>query len=110
MREQPWNRPWREWYQLERWRRRRRLQLKAHPVCAMCAARGLVTTATIADHVVPHHGDWNTFLLGDLQSLCKPCHDRDKRNEKERGWTPEVDADGWPIDPRHPANRGANAY
>jgi 5-methylcytosine-specific restriction enzyme A len=96
---------WDAWYCLERWRRRRRAQLLREPLCAFCLKRGLVTPATIADHITPHRGDWNAFILGALQSLCKPCHDSSKKVEERRGYLPDVGPDGWPTDPRHPANR-----
>jgi 5-methylcytosine-specific restriction endonuclease McrA len=102
-------RPWRSWYQLEVWRRRRRLQLRFEPLCAFCIARGVVTPATIADHVTPHRGDWNAFRLGALQSLCSDCHVRMKRRIDLHGYSSEIGDDGWPIDPRHPANGGKRA-
>ena len=83
----------------------RALQLRHHPVCVMCAARGITTPATIADHVVSHRGDWNAFILGELQSLCASCHNSGKRLLDERGYTNDIDDDGWPTDPRHPAKR-----
>jgi hypothetical protein len=92
--------PWRGWYATRRWRNRRRWQLHISPLCAMCLTRGKTTPATIADHVVSHHGDWNKFLLGELQSLCELCHNSSKR----RGFSGDVDDDGWPVDPQHPAN------
>jgi len=99
-------RPWRQWYQLERWRRRRRLQLRHFPVCRMCEARGLVTVATIADHVSSHRGDWNAFLLGELQSLCADCHNRLKQRLTLDGFcATSLDRNGWPLDLRHPANQ-----
>ena len=87
------------------WKRRRALQLKAEPLCKMCLANGLVTPATVADHVEQHHKDWNKFVLGKLQSLCTECHNRTKRVIELRGYGLEVDDDGWPTDPKHPANR-----
>jgi hypothetical protein len=59
----------------------------------------------------PHNGDWNRFLLGELQSLCRDCHARKwatdaKGGKPEIGYSREIGPDGWPIDPRHPANRG----
>jgi 5-methylcytosine-specific restriction enzyme A len=94
------------WYNLGRWRKRSKAQLRAEPLCRMCAARGIVTVATVADHIEPHQGDWNSFLIGELQSLCVPCHDQGKRTIERRGFDPfATDADGWPLDPRHPANR-----
>ena len=60
----------------------------------------MVTMADIADHIESHHGDWNAFLTGELQSLCAACH-----AQKARPFCYDVDDDGWPTDPEHPANR-----
>jgi 5-methylcytosine-specific restriction protein A len=98
-------RDWKPFYSTAFWLRRRRLQLNAHPLCKMCGARGVVTPATVVDHVKPHKGDWNLFALGELQSLCKPCHDSPKRAFELRGYSGDVGNDGWPTDPNHPANR-----
>jgi hypothetical protein len=49
---------------------------------------------TIADHVVPHKGDWNDFRLGELQSLCKQCHDSTKQLIERRGYSYETGTDG----------------
>ena len=75
-REAPWLDPWRGWYQLERWRRLRRAQLRREPLCALCLSRDVVAAATVADHVVHHQGDWTRFLTGQLQSLCAACRAR----------------------------------
>jgi 5-methylcytosine-specific restriction enzyme A len=68
---------------------------------ALCASkRGIVTAATVADHITPHNGDWNAFLAAALQSLCKPCHDSDKRYMDLHGKPrPIIGEDGWPIEP-----------
>jgi 5-methylcytosine-specific restriction protein A len=73
----------------------------------MCLQRGLTVPATVADHITPHRGDWNAFLLGPLQSLCKSCHNSTKRTVELRGYSPEIGPDGWPVDPNHPAWKGA---
>ena len=99
---------WNPWYGSARWKRLRTRQLLDYPVCAICADRGLVCAATIVDHVEPHRGDWNRFVLGKLQSLCKPCHDGIKRMIEERGYSTEIGLDGWPTDRRHPAYHRAN--
>jgi 5-methylcytosine-specific restriction protein A len=91
-------------YNSRRWQRVARHQLMAEPLCAFCAARGLVVPATIADHVEPHDGDLNKFWLGKLQSLCANCHNKDKSSEERRGYRTDIGIDGWPTDPRHPAN------
>ncbi len=57
-----------------------------------------MVAATVADHVEPHRGDPVKFWEGRLQSLCKPCHDRDKQRE-ENGGRPivAIACDGWPV-------------
>lgn len=37
--------------------------------------------------------------------LCFDCHDRQKRRLELHGYSNDIDDDGWPIDPRHPANK-----
>jgi hypothetical protein len=92
------------WYGSARWERIRRHQLYAHPLCKFCLERGRVTPAEICDHVEPHRGNVTKFWLGPFQSLCKSCHDRTKQYLETRGYRPDVGLDGWPLDPRHPAN------
>jgi 5-methylcytosine-specific restriction enzyme A len=99
-------RPWTQWYKLDRWKQRRIIQLRAHPLCVYCQRQGIVALATVVDHVVPHHGNAHLFWHGALQSLCKQHHDNSKQSEDHRGYTTEVGLDGVPIDPKHPANRG----
>src|SRR5262249_36052165 len=48
--------------------------IRTSPLCVFCLARGIVTPAVIADHIEPHRGDRNKFILGPLQSLCRECH------------------------------------
>jgi 5-methylcytosine-specific restriction endonuclease McrA len=66
--------------------------------------KGLVVPATVADHVTPHRGDPEAFWYGQLQSLCKQCHDTRKTADDLRGYTLDLDPLGWPTDPRHPTN------
>src|SRR5215471_504796 len=88
----------RDWCHNRRWYNgRRRHQLLAEPFCEMCLARGQITSATIVDHVEPHGGDWNKFWLGKLQSLCKSCHDGDKRRAEMGKPFQTIGADGWPV-------------
>jgi 5-methylcytosine-specific restriction protein A len=96
---------WDKWYSTARWARIRKYQLLEHPLCKYCLERGLVTLATICDHVEPHHGDVNKFWTGKLQSLCKHCHDSTKRLIEQRGYRPDIGLDGYPLDPNHPCYR-----
>lgn len=75
--------PWRNWYKLARWLTLRRLQLAAHPLCCMCLDAGVERFACVADHVVAHRGNAALFFdPGNLQSLCKPHHDRAKQRQE----------------------------
>ena len=88
---------WRSWYGTARWKRRRLDQLRAEPFCAMCLDLGVYVAASVADHVEPHKGDPVKFWRGELQSLCPPHHDRDKKLAELGRPLLGCDADGWPL-------------
>jgi len=74
-------------YDKARWR------AKPHGLRWQCLVRDLFTcqwpgcgrieedeAMLVADHVVPHRGDRRLFFdLGNLQTLCKSCHDTHKQ-------------------------------
>ena len=75
-------------------------------------AKGIITAATVADHVTPHRGDYEAFWHGELQSLCKFHHDKTKQRHERGGnktidvqYSSACDVNGKPIDPNHPSNR-----
>lgn len=80
-----WRSPWRGWYGKAEWKAIRAAQLAAHPVCKMCMAEGVVTSATVVNHVRPHRGDWELFIAGPFESLCKACHDGPVRAMEMQG-------------------------
>ena len=80
-------------------------QLHVEPLCRHCKAKGRITVADQVDHIVVPNG--NGILQRDPsnhQSLCARCHSI-KTNGQGRGWTNEMDVDGYPLDASHPANR-----
>lgn len=91
---------YRRLYKTAAWQRIRRLQLLNEPLCRFCARVGRVVPARVVDHVVAHRGDEWLFYNGELQSLCKLCHDRDKQRD-ERREALGGDANGVPTDPNH---------
>jgi 5-methylcytosine-specific restriction enzyme A len=97
---------YRRLYNTKRWRARRAKQLREHPLCAMCKAKGRTVLATVGDHVIPHRGDHDLFWYGELQSLCAPCHAHKTSVIEVLGWSDETGPDGYPLDPRHPWYRG----
>jgi hypothetical protein len=90
-----------------RWRRYSKRQLQREPWCRLCLARGETTVATVADHISPHHGDVNQFWCGELQSLCRPCHDSRKRFAERRGFDNTIGPNGMPVDSNHPFYTGS---
>lgn len=96
---------WHNLYALKAWLVRRRVQLAEMPWCELCQARGVPRLASVVDHIEPHRGDRNKFLLGPLQSLCKDCHDQDKKRFELRGYSGDVDEQGYALDPKHPSNQ-----
>lgn len=95
------NSPWHHLYNTKRWKFLRKEQLQREPLCKIHKAQGKIIPATIADHVVPHKGDETLFFRGDLQSLCKECHDSYKQRLEKSGTIIGCDSDGFPIDPNH---------
>ena len=88
-----------------RWQKARATYLAKNPLCRMCADRGMIIKADVVDHITPHKGDQSLFWdKANWQSLCKPCHDSAKQRIEKRGFDHAVGADGFPIDPCHPAN------
>ena len=78
---------WRAWYRTQRWRRLRwQVLTDALFTCARCRRVEKDTSLLVADHVVPHRGDEHLFWFrGNLQCLCKPCHDGAKQREERGG-------------------------
>jgi 5-methylcytosine-specific restriction protein A len=93
---------WHHLYCTTMWRKRAKHQLRSQPRCEMCLKDGRINAATIADHIEPHKGDQQKFFFGELQSLCKLHHESAKKREEARGYSTQIGADGWPVDPRHP--------
>jgi 5-methylcytosine-specific restriction protein A len=98
-------------YKTARWAQlRARIIARDMGICRMCGVlckTGIRAprTATV-DHIKPHKGDLVLFYdAGNLQLLCAACHDGSKKFAENRGFSREVDAEGYPVDERHPANR-----
>lgn len=72
------------WYNKPIWNKRLRpQQLIREPFCRECAAQGVRTHATVADHIKPFRGDWNLFTSTDnFQSLCEYHHNQKTAREQ----------------------------
>lgn len=68
-----------------KWQKAREAFLRENPLCVMCTAQGVVTVATVVDHITPHRGDQSLFWRrSNWQSLCSTHHSRDKQREEAR--------------------------
>jgi 5-methylcytosine-specific restriction endonuclease McrA len=81
--------PWRKWYGTARWRALRMVVFVRDgftcqwPGCGRIEAN---TSKLVADHRTPHRGDEALFWDEDnLQTLCKPCHDKHKQRAERSG-------------------------
>jgi len=77
---------WRKWYKTARWQKlRMSVLVRDLFTCRRCGRIEANTSQLVADHKTPHKGDEAMFWdAGNLQCLCKPCHDRDKQREERR--------------------------
>lgn len=69
---------------------------------------GNAVAATVVDHITAHKGDIDNFLAaGNLQSLCKHCHDAHKQAQENdaNGVLRGAGLTGRPLDLAHPWHR-----
>ncbi|EGT0677694.1 MULTISPECIES: HNH endonuclease [Citrobacter] len=96
-----------------KWDRERLIFLRAHPLCVMCHEQGIVTAATVVDHIIPHKlkealrsGDGQAIAKAqklfwsrkNWQGLCKQHHDSTKQRMEKRGAVIGCDENGIPLD------------
>ncbi len=95
------------WYHTKRWERRSRLQMMTEPTCRLCRSKGIITVATVADHVVPVsqgatlQEKSDRMWFGETQSLCAACHAL-KGQIESKGFHTEISLSGWPTCATHP--------
>jgi 5-methylcytosine-specific restriction endonuclease McrA len=66
-------------YKSPTWKRLRRMQLAEEPLCRLCGC-----AARVVDHIVQISQGGERYDMGNLQSLCSPCHDRKRSQESRR--------------------------
>jgi len=77
--------PWKRWYKTARWQRlRQSIFLRDLFACQKCGRIEGDTSKLVCDHIKPHRGDERKFWdEGNLQTLCKTCHDTVKQAEEQ---------------------------
>ncbi|MFZ9960249.1 MAG: HNH endonuclease [Candidatus Limnocylindrus sp.] len=79
------------------WQQKRRVVMaNAGGLCAECRRHGRLTPATDVDHI-KRKADGGTDELGNLQALCKDCHEAKTMAESGCVQRPQVGTDGWPV-------------
>lgn len=68
-------RPNREIYDSTRWRKLRKMIITREPFCRTCKQMDVLMAAKIIDHIVPINKGGDPWDEGNLQPLCKKCHD-----------------------------------
>ncbi|WP_336801465.1 HNH endonuclease [Kaistia sp. MMO-174] len=93
-RERRGSQPWRGWYNTAPWRRLRMDVFTRDLFTCQMPGCGRIegdTSKLACDHITPHRGDPRLFWdPSNLQTLCKPCHDRDKQRLEataDRAWS-----------------------
>ncbi|QQU04017.1 HNH endonuclease [Myroides odoratus] len=70
-----------EFYNSREWRKLRRSFLDANPLCVQCECEGLVTPATVADHIQPINRGGERLSEDNLQPMCASCHNKKSARE-----------------------------
>ena len=65
-------------------KQRERILRRDNGLCQVCLARGLYSTATEVDHII-NKASGGTDADGNLQAICKPCHQAKTAMEKGQG-------------------------
>ena len=82
-----------------RWQVARALFLRLNPLCRMCGQSGVLTPATVVDHITPHRGDPVLFWdqANNWQPLCATHHAAAKQAEEKSGTVRGCDIHGNPL-------------
>jgi len=80
--------PSRKWYGTKEWAALRAKTFERDGYRCQMAGCGVLihnTRKLVCDHIKPHRGDRQRFFdEQNLQTLCKPCHDRVKQRQEIR--------------------------
>ena len=77
-------------------RRLREQLLREEPLCRMCKAKGRITVATIADHIIPIAKGGAVHSIENLQAVCVSCHTDKSNADKGHRVKRRISVSGWP--------------
>jgi 5-methylcytosine-specific restriction protein A len=75
----------------------RKRRLAKEPLCRICKSKGVITEATVPDHIRPL-ALGGTDTDDNIRCLCKPCHDDVTVEQFGHRKRIEIGADGWPSE------------
>lgn len=66
-----------------RWQKLRNWYIQQNPLCVMCKRAGIITAASVVDHITPIRQAPELRLdASNLQSLCAKCHNSAKQRHE----------------------------
>jgi 5-methylcytosine-specific restriction protein A len=71
-------------YQSKAWKKFRKIYLAENPTCAECKKEGVITEATVVDHVIQRIKGGEDFDRNNLQPLCDRHHNIKRAQESNR--------------------------
>jgi 5-methylcytosine-specific restriction protein A len=98
-------------YGTPEWEHLRARKLQENTLCEPCLDANRLIPATVVDHTVPISQGGPAFpTLDGLTSMCWDCHNRKTQGERtgKTFISKGADAQGMPIDRRHPFYGGAH--
>ena len=69
-------------YNGKRWRMNRRAHLVENPLCAECKRKGILSDATVSDHITPIRMGGDPWCWTNRQGLCVTCHAQKSARER----------------------------
>jgi 5-methylcytosine-specific restriction protein A len=70
-----------------KWKTVRDRYLRRHPLCMRCAAQGRTTLASVVHHVWAISDGGPRLDVGNLQALCRDCHEiTHGRKAEHKAW------------------------
>lgn len=61
-------------YNSTRWRKDRAAYMQLNPICVQCEMNGIMTPASVCDHVTPVLDGGDVWDWSNRQALCTTCH------------------------------------
>lgn len=75
----------------------RKRRLAKEPLCRDCSARGIVTEATVPDHIIPL-AKGGSDDDSNIRCLCAPCHDVRTAEQFGHRKRLAIGLDGFPLE------------